>query len=282
MITLVQPTLNDSAVLQRCASTIKCINIHNYPYIIADGGSTDGTLSLAMQYADEVISSPPGLVNQLLSATQLVSSPYIFLVESDLDYSQIKLEELQLLFSSPTIGVIQCTKRRKTAGNFWERNTAKSLWLESILYKHTPVASGASLWRTSLFREALLACKGGNGYSYDTFMSDYVYQSGMKVLVSDLTAYETKSLSFQDVYKRYRNYGHGDSVYFWKNTKYWSIKRRIKSLFHPLSKIFGLFNYMTAQSVCDIELIVFTTLTSLVRSISFHYYLFFNNSTIPF
>lgn len=55
MLSIIIPTLNEEKYLPRLLESIKKQNFDNYELIVADGGSTDSTVSIALSYGAKVV-----------------------------------------------------------------------------------------------------------------------------------------------------------------------------------------------------------------------------------
>ena len=59
-LTIVVPVLNEAATLGPRLQALQRLRAHGARVVVADGGSTDGTLTLARPYADRVLVAPRG------------------------------------------------------------------------------------------------------------------------------------------------------------------------------------------------------------------------------
>ena len=126
-ISIVIPTLNCAIILKKCLLSIKKQSYKNYEIIIADGGSTDKTLTLAKKYHCHIIK------NSLKTAeagkavgVKAAKGEYVALIDSDnilpnkywLSQMLLPFEDANIIGSEPIAFTY-----RKNAG-FIERYSA--------------------------------------------------------------------------------------------------------------------------------------------------------------
>ncbi len=64
-VSVILPTLNSAATVERCLSSIRVNNSqYEYEIIVVDGGSTDRTMEIADKYADKVLTGLPHRINR--------------------------------------------------------------------------------------------------------------------------------------------------------------------------------------------------------------------------
>jgi len=126
-VSFIIPTLNAAKVITPCLSSILKQTIKNYEIIVADGGSTDKTITIAKKYGAKIISNPlktaeAGKATGLKNA----SGEYIAFIDSDNILPSKKwLETMLLPFKNSTIicsEPIRFTYRQN--GGFIERYSA--------------------------------------------------------------------------------------------------------------------------------------------------------------
>lgn len=83
-ISIVIPTLNCATVLKKCLLSIKKQTYKNYEIIIADGGSTDKTLTLAKKYHCTILKNPLKTAEAGKAVgVKAAKGEYVALVDSD-------------------------------------------------------------------------------------------------------------------------------------------------------------------------------------------------------
>lgn len=80
-ISVIIPTLNEASVIGRTLSSLRGNGA--VETIVVDGGSTDGTQAIAHQYADRVLSSPPGRARQMNAGAEVASGDVFLFLHAD-------------------------------------------------------------------------------------------------------------------------------------------------------------------------------------------------------
>lgn len=79
-LSIIIPVLNEESSLSRLSSHLQSIRNQGHEVIIVDGGSSDNTLALSYELADQVIVSKPGRAIQMNSgATNATGDIFVFL-----------------------------------------------------------------------------------------------------------------------------------------------------------------------------------------------------------
>lgn len=77
---IIIPTLNEAQHIQTCLQALQPLRGGSCEIIVADGSSTDNTVSFALEFADKVIATPRGRARQMNSgATHATGEILIFL-----------------------------------------------------------------------------------------------------------------------------------------------------------------------------------------------------------
>jgi rSAM/selenodomain-associated transferase 2 len=79
---IIIPTLNEAESIQTCLLALQPLRTH-CEIIIADGGSSDNTQSLAMPLADKIIPSPQGRAKQMNTGAEQASGDILVFLHAD-------------------------------------------------------------------------------------------------------------------------------------------------------------------------------------------------------
>lgn len=80
MLSVIVPTLNEAAGIERCLRALAPLRARGHEVIVADGGSTDGTAALAAPLADRVVAAPRGRAAQMnAGAAAAAGHAFLFL-----------------------------------------------------------------------------------------------------------------------------------------------------------------------------------------------------------
>ncbi len=108
IVSIIMPTFNEEKFIEIAASSIRNQSIINrYPeyfeFLIVDNGSTDNTITLAIPFADKVVSSPRGKLSARNYGTSISKGNIIVAVDSDVYYPIHYLNTLLKVFRDPDI-----------------------------------------------------------------------------------------------------------------------------------------------------------------------------------
>lgn len=79
-ISIIVPTLNDAATLDDALQALQPLRSRGNEVLVVDGGSRDGSVTIARRYADRVLMSGSGRALQMNSATEYASHEiFVFL-----------------------------------------------------------------------------------------------------------------------------------------------------------------------------------------------------------
>jgi rSAM/selenodomain-associated transferase 2 len=101
-VSIIVPVLNEADLIE--ASLRKLQNLHpNLEIIVVDGGSSDGTRSLAAPLADRVISARPGRASQMNAGAAIARGKVLWFMHADLDAPSYSIGQIQMALSDPAI-----------------------------------------------------------------------------------------------------------------------------------------------------------------------------------
>ncbi len=82
-LTVIIPCLNEAEQIVDLLHALGPVRARGAEVIVADGGSTDGTLELARTLADKVLVAPPGRARQMNAAAALAHSDVLLFLHAD-------------------------------------------------------------------------------------------------------------------------------------------------------------------------------------------------------
>jgi len=224
-------TKNSIASVEHCLQSLK--NAGAGEIIVVDASSTDGTRAVADSLADRVLEDPGTGLGQARNLGIAASSgDFILNMGSD---NVMPPEQLQRMLSTLT--------RESVAGVSAQTRIVGSGY----------IAFGLNTWRSgrfrpgpasvigtpTLFRGDLLRASPFNpdrSFSDDSELCERWKQDfDATFAISDAYVYEQGKVSFHELWVRCRMYGQSDQEVFSQGVKNsWSVRRRLKSLAHPL------------------------------------------------
>lgn len=82
-LSIIVPTLNEAGVIADTLASLQPLRRGAIELIVADGGSTDGTIELAQPMVDRLWRSDPGRARQMNAGAMVASGHYLLFVHAD-------------------------------------------------------------------------------------------------------------------------------------------------------------------------------------------------------
>jgi rSAM/selenodomain-associated transferase 2 len=99
---VVIPTLNEAPRLPRLLQDLTALTVE-HQIIIADGGSSDGTLEVAAAHACTIVSSSPGRGRQLRAGIAATTAEWLLVLHADVRLSPDALHEAEAAMGRPQV-----------------------------------------------------------------------------------------------------------------------------------------------------------------------------------
>lgn len=208
--------------------------VENDPYelLVVDGRSTDNTLSIVEKYTDNICQDPgKGLAVARNIGFSNVTGDYIFFLGSD---NVIEKETLQKTVSYMKVkGLAGCAlpTRIKDPSTYYIKGL-DFRW-KTRFFESTREVIGTP----SCFRRDILEKYGFDddmSWSDDTDLGERLKKDNHTLGYSSLSCYEVGFDDKKTILGRFQMYGLSDFQFYNKYKKEWTLKRRLKSLFHPV------------------------------------------------
>jgi glycosyltransferase involved in cell wall biosynthesis len=205
--------------------------------IVVDGNSTDGTFEAASKYADKVVSDEgKGLAYARQLGITTASRPYVLFIGADnrIDVPLIEAMQTALLSNEKLAGVAPQTMVMDPK-SYWEKATKQIF----IYFINRPgpadVIGTPCMWKRDVILKIPYdaAIRGG---ADDTDLALRLQKLGFTLQIIDAYSEERNSLDFSGFFSRWKFYGSGDAEFYAKHKSDWTLKRKLRSLIHPLNK----------------------------------------------
>ena len=98
-LSIVVPTLNEQTTFQDRLDQWRQLKTEGVEIIVVDGGSSDETFKLALQFSDTVISSPKGRAKQMNAGAAIATGEYLLFLHADTHFPVTNIKELSRLRS---------------------------------------------------------------------------------------------------------------------------------------------------------------------------------------
>jgi len=83
MLSIIIPMLDEAAVLAESLARLQLLRQSGHELIVADGGSTDGSLDIARPLADRALASEPGRARQMNAGAALATGDVLIFLHAD-------------------------------------------------------------------------------------------------------------------------------------------------------------------------------------------------------
>jgi glycosyltransferase involved in cell wall biosynthesis len=227
-ISFIVCTKNAIDTIEQCLGSIK-----DYPVILVDKDSFDGTLQIAKQFKNVKIihQKGDGLADAHNIGLEKTKTEFCFIWGSDNVLRDKLLLELHILYmkSKNWIGCSFQTliKNPKTyldkAINIW--------WTKKFMGGKSLVCGTPVCYLTSVLKKYKYnsECK----YCDDSELAERLSKDNLKQGYSPFFCYDISKNDLKSIIKRWKMYGISDFQYWQKYSKGWTWERKLRSLIHP-------------------------------------------------
>jgi rSAM/selenodomain-associated transferase 2 len=101
-ISVIVPVLNEAALIRGFLERVRTLD-PALEIILVDGGSRDGTVSIARSLADRVITAPRGRASQMNAGAAIARGEVLWFLHADLQPSANSLAHIQTALSDPGV-----------------------------------------------------------------------------------------------------------------------------------------------------------------------------------
>lgn len=259
-VTAVVCSWNAIQSIEKCLQSLLDNNIK---IIVVDANSNDGSREVAVKYAHKVITDPrKGLGMARNLGIENVTTQYVLNWGADNILPKGQLELMLNCLEKNNFGGVSaqtfiiCDKM-----NYF----SKSL----NLYKKTRYFPGQ---RTVIGTPTLFETKVLQKHKFDNAMTHSddadlctrLAEKGFNFAISDAYVYEIGYESISSIKERWERYGKSDFEIYSKYSKNWSLKRKIRSILHPLINEFIL-PLSKLAFINIIKILPFLTFITLLR-----------------
>lgn len=233
-LTIAVCTKNSEQLLEDCLSYIKK-ETPEAEVVVVDADSRDKTLEIAKKYTATIVSDQKrGLSHARQLGIDTAKNSYVAFVSPD---NQVPRETMiamlrELENEKKLAGVQSLTIIHKTK-NYWEWATkhifelmlSKTGYMDTI---GTPCIYRKEIVSVIRYEEDI---KGG---ADDTALCLKLINAGYLLKRVNAEAFEKQDLNFKQFFARWKFYGVGDDQFYKKYKGGWTLRRKMKSLTHPL------------------------------------------------
>jgi rSAM/selenodomain-associated transferase 2 len=135
---VVVPVLNEAGIIEECLQRLQSWR-PVLEVIVVDGGSADGTASLARPLCDTLLCSEPGRARQMNAGARSASGQYLFFLHSDTRIESSPADVQAALSLAPAWGYFSV----QLSGALWSLRVIE--WFMNVRSRATRVATGDQL-----------------------------------------------------------------------------------------------------------------------------------------
>jgi len=229
-------TWNSAETIVACLEALKASNVREI--VLVDASSGDGTRGLAAGLADKVLTDPRqglGLARQM--AVDVAAGRYFLSVGADNVMPPSSVAAMVAALEEGRFSGVSCATvlqdPRGYLGHAMDAYKRARYYPGERSVIGTPHMFAAELIRAYKFDSAM-------GWSDDCDLNDRLTAGGHRLAIIDCECLELGTVDMTSVRYRWRGYGRSDSEVWRKNARQWSLRRRLRSLVHPIrSEIVG-------------------------------------------
>jgi glycosyltransferase involved in cell wall biosynthesis len=260
-VSVVICTKNIAGMLKSCLESIQA----NAPkeILVVDGLSTDNTREIAQEFGATVLSDEgKGLGWARHVGVQAAQGDWILFVGPDNVLPANFITDFVRLTNEWKFDATCVQTRVQNPKTIWDRGLDYRFKLLKGKPGPTPVVGTPSLYKAKLFKEVNFSAEQPFAGD-DTDVCEQLKRKGYKLGVVPLLVFDQNGLSFDDVWKKFRWYGRGDSTFFHQHAASWSLLRKLQSISHPLRQTLNF----SAKAIRDrnLEALVWLQTTMVAR-----------------
>ena len=200
--------------------------------IVVDGGSSYNLFEVIKSSKVKIISSEKGMLKQTRRGVQLCDGDLVMLAEADHRYTEDFVQSALDDYLSQNFDVLAFPIIYSRENNFLEKGHKTFMQIHYSKRGPSSIGSGTQIWNKSKLTELLQRMESGDTFAFDTERSEVALRIGTTIGIGNVPVHEDYPIDFKKFRSRMRNYGNGDYHFYTDNKKYWSFKRKIKSLTH--------------------------------------------------
>ncbi|MEA3352651.1 MAG: glycosyltransferase [Campylobacterota bacterium] len=233
-ISIVFSVLNSGKEIGKSLKSIKEQNPDQI--IVVDGGSSDNTVNEAKRYTNDVFVAKQGKWNQLKVALSKIEYSTVIFAEVDHFYPKDFLKNFIKEYKDSDYFGMSGTLECYFTNTFFEKGINQFYKIHQYEKGKKDIIGGPAIFKTLPYKEIINDLDGWNGYSIDTRRAQLFEQNNLSLGLGHTVAYQYQKLDLKGFLKKYFNYGKGDHTFYNFNKKNWTLKRKLRSIFHVFNR----------------------------------------------
>jgi len=263
-VSVVVCTWNAESIIENCLLSLRKNKIGEI--IVVDASSVDRTREIATKYADTILTDPrEGLARARNIGIAKTKGKYVLNFGSDNVLPEGALSGmLKWLIEYNFSGVSAITHLKNSQESYLAK--AMNWYKQARFYPgERGVIGTPTLFRADLLKKHPYDDK--MGWSDDSDLCDRLRLKGHRFAISDTLVLEVGSETLKSIIYRWKGYGRSDWEIYKKNSKTWSLSRKLKSFLHPL-RVELIQPFLRTKGSTRVNLLPFLFLITGVRYFS--------------
>jgi glycosyltransferase involved in cell wall biosynthesis len=231
-VSVVVCVMNVADFVRDCLLSIK----HDHPYeiIVVDGMSTDGTIKIAEEIADFVISDQgKGLSFARKIGAEKATGDYVLYIGPDNRIETGFIKNFVKLLHKDDLDGASLKTVVENPTTYWDKGLDFRWKLLMNRKEKITVLGTPSLYKKSMLEDENFSGKDISAGD-DTDLGQRLINKAYKLGIVDMNVFDKNMWTFAETYNRFKWYGTGDYYFYRDNSGKWKLSRKIKSLTHPL------------------------------------------------
>lgn len=232
-ITVIVCTKNVEKTIEKTLQSI----IANKPgeIIVVDANSTDNTRNILQKYNVKIVNDPgKGLALARQIGIEAATKKYIFFIGDDNYIEKNSLLKLKLyMLEHNWIGAGMLTRIRRSKKNYWAC-CSNVRWKVRIYEGERSVIGTPYIFYADILKAASYDKDMGDADDADIEKRILESNPKYKIGYSNVICQDYAKTKFEDIVERFTRYGKSDYLFWKKYSVDWGIKRKWKSITHPL------------------------------------------------
>ncbi len=227
---------------KNCEETIEDVLlsvIKNNPseIIMVDASSSDKTREIAKKYMTQILTDPgKGLAIARNIGIKEVKTEYIFFIGSDNVIGMNTLSKIKKYMNKAKyVGAACLTRVKQNRYNYFSRGLDMR-WRMRFYEGPREVIGTPYIFKTEILKKYQFDPK--MSWSDDSDLAVKLLKDGHKVGYSNIISWEIGFENLKSILFRFRMYGKSDYEYYKKYSPSWTLRRKIRSILHPLKAEF--------------------------------------------
>ena len=201
--------------------------------IVVDGSSTDGTREVLEKLPVKLLSDPgKGLALARQIGLDEAKKKYVFYSGDDNIYRKNEIYDLKVYMNNHDYKCVGMLNRVYDASKDYWSKCADIRWKARFSEGERPVVGTPNMYEASTIKS--MKWNTRRRFSDDTDLQERIKKIGGRIAYSNIQCYEIGQTGYEETIARFTMYGVSDYEVWINKKDLWSLRRKVKSLLHPM------------------------------------------------